>query len=65
MLYVRLEPMPRTKPPSNKVLTIRLTESDFHHLEEFCAQKGKTKTEVLVDMIRRLESPCHSLSASR
>jgi hypothetical protein len=57
--------MPRTKPPSNKVLTIRLTESDFRHLEEFCAEKGKTKTEVLVDLIRRLKLPSQRLTASR
>lgn len=47
--------MPRTKPPSNKVLTIRLTEADFHLLEDYCAHRGKTKTEVLVDLIRRLK----------
>ncbi|MFP4006716.1 MAG: hypothetical protein ACLFV6_01735 [Spirulinaceae cyanobacterium] len=47
--------MPRTKPPSNKVLTIRLTEADFHLLEGYCADRGKTKTEVLVDLIRRLK----------
>ncbi|MEC4804955.1 MAG: hypothetical protein SAJ12_02250 [Jaaginema sp. PMC 1079.18] len=47
--------MPRTKPPSNKVLTIRLTEADFHLLEGYCAHQGKTKTEVMVDLIRRLK----------
>ena len=50
--------MTRTKPPSNKVLTIRLTEADFHYLEVYCSQNEKTKTEVLVEMIRKLKLQC-------
>lgn len=50
--------MTRTKPPSNKVLTIRLTEADFQNLEAYCSKNQKTKTEVLVEMIRKLRSQC-------
>ncbi len=49
--------MSRTKPPSNKVLTIRLPEAEWQHLEAYCLAKGKTKTEVLLDYIRRLKVP--------
>ncbi|MGA1132758.1 MAG: hypothetical protein ACO31I_10910 [Prochlorotrichaceae cyanobacterium] len=47
--------MPRTKPVSDKVLTIRLPQSDLVHLESYCFQRGKTKTEVVLEMIRRLK----------
>ena len=47
--------MTRTKPPSNKVLTIRLTEADFQKLETYCSHNQRTKTEVLVEMIRKLK----------
>ncbi len=50
--------MPRTKPPSNKVLTIRLTEADLSTLETYCLAKGKTKTEVIIEYIRRLKRYC-------
>ncbi|MGA1263451.1 MAG: hypothetical protein ACO331_06020 [Prochlorothrix sp.] len=47
--------MPRTKPASNKVLTIRLPEADLQHLESYCVERGKTKTEVILEIIRRLK----------
>jgi len=50
--------MPRTKPPSNKVLTIRLPEADLQTLEMYCLAKGKTKTEVIIEYIRRLKRYC-------
>ncbi|WP_017304079.1 hypothetical protein [Spirulina subsalsa] len=53
--------MSRTKPPSNKVLTIRLPEGDLSHLEEYCLSKGKTKTEVILEMIRRLKIPARTM----
>ncbi|AFY70061.1 CopG-like domain-containing protein DNA-binding [Thalassoporum mexicanum PCC 7367] len=48
--------MARTKPPSNKVMSIRLTESEFKQLEKYCIDKGKTKTEAIRNMIRRLRA---------
>ncbi len=47
--------MPRTKPPSDKVLTIRLTGSELEHLEAYCASKGRTKTDVVRELIRKLK----------
>lgn len=46
--------MTRTKPPSDKVLTIRLPSGELDRLERYCSYKGKTKTDVLREMIRRL-----------
>ncbi len=46
--------MARTKPPSDKVLTIRLPASELDRLEHYCLERGRTKTEVLREMIRRL-----------
>ncbi|AVP90048.1 ribbon-helix-helix domain-containing protein [Synechocystis sp. B12] len=46
--------MIRTKPKSDKVLTIRLPEKDLVHLERYCAAEGRTKTEVLRQLIRNL-----------
>ncbi|MCC5899680.1 ribbon-helix-helix protein, CopG family [Sodalinema gerasimenkoae] len=46
--------MARTKPPSNKVLTIRLPVGELERLEEYCLKRGKTKTDVLREMIRKL-----------
>ncbi|AFY70554.1 hypothetical protein Pse7367_2291 [Thalassoporum mexicanum PCC 7367] len=48
--------MARTKPPSDKILTIRLTESELNNLESYCISKSKTKTEVIRDYIRRLKT---------
>ena len=47
--------MTRTKPKSDKVLTIRLPETELEHLEAYCLSKGKTKTEVLRTLIQRLK----------
>ncbi len=47
-------PMARTKPPSDKVLTIRLPTGELERLEHYCIQRGKTKTDVLREMIRKL-----------
>ncbi|MGQ4647116.1 hypothetical protein [Lyngbya aestuarii] len=47
--------MTRTKPPSNRILTIRIPEADLQHLEAYCFSKGKTKTEVLIGLIRKLK----------
>lgn len=47
--------MPRTKPPSDKVLTIRLTGAELDHLEDYCASKGRTKTDVIRELIRKLK----------
>ena len=46
--------MVRTKPKSDKVLTIRLPEKDLIHLERYCRAKGRTKTEVLRQLIQGL-----------
>ncbi|MBP0000971.1 MAG: ribbon-helix-helix protein, CopG family [Cyanobacteria bacterium SID2] len=46
--------MARTKPPSDKVLTIRLPLNELERLEQYCIQRGKTKTDVLREMIRKL-----------
>ena len=46
--------MTRTKPPSNKVLTIRLPASELERLESYCIERGRTKTDVVREMIRRL-----------
>ena len=46
--------MVRTKPKSDKVLTIRLPEKDLIHLERYCRAKGRTKTEVLRHLIQGL-----------
>lgn len=51
---VRFSLMARTKPPSNKVLTIRLPVGELERLEEYCLKRGKTKTDVLREMIRKL-----------
>lgn len=47
--------MARTKPRSDKVLTIRIPEKDLKHLEAYCMAHGKTKTEVLRHLIQQLE----------
>jgi len=47
--------MSRTKPLSDKVLTIRLPLQELEHLESYCIGKGETKTEVLRRFIRRLK----------
>jgi predicted DNA-binding protein len=49
--------MSRTKPPSDKILTIRLPESELNHLEDYCIAQGKTKTEVVRELIRKLRLP--------
>lgn len=49
--------MARTKPRSDKVLTIRLPEHDLQHLEAYCMAHGKTKTEVIRAMIQTLQVP--------
>ncbi|MBD2654044.1 hypothetical protein [Synechocystis salina] len=46
--------MIRTKPKSDKVLTIRLPEKDLIHLERYCTAEGRTKTEVLRQLIQNL-----------
>ncbi|MGB3695261.1 MAG: hypothetical protein WA865_22040 [Spirulinaceae cyanobacterium] len=46
--------MARTKPKSDKVLTIRLPEKDLKYLEAYCIDQGKTKTEVLRGLIHSL-----------
>jgi hypothetical protein len=46
--------MIRTKPKSDKVLTIRLPEKDLVHLERYCVAEGRTKTEVLRQLIQNL-----------
>ncbi len=52
--------MARTKPKSDKVLTIRLPEQDLNHLEAYCMAYGKTKTEVLRGLIQNLIIPSSS-----
>ncbi|NEO29452.1 MAG: ribbon-helix-helix protein, CopG family [Symploca sp. SIO3C6] len=47
--------MARTKPLSDKVLTIRLPEKDLKHLETYCIEQGKTKTEVIRVLIQNLK----------
>ncbi|WP_264314184.1 ribbon-helix-helix protein, CopG family [Thalassoporum mexicanum] len=37
-------------------MSIRLTESEFKQLEKYCIDKGKTKTEAIRNMIRRLRA---------
>ncbi|NJN21537.1 MAG: hypothetical protein HC812_10625 [Leptolyngbya sp. RL_3_1] len=49
--------MARTKPRSDKVLTIRIPEKDLRRLEAFCILQEKTKTEVIRGFIRQLEVP--------
>lgn len=46
--------MARTKPKSDKVLTIRLPEKDLLRLEAYCRKDGKTKTEVIRQFIHNL-----------
>ncbi|MGK7882350.1 MAG: hypothetical protein AB4060_19950 [Crocosphaera sp.] len=46
--------MARTKPKSDKVLTIRLPERDLLRLEAYCRADGKTKTEVIRQFIHSL-----------
>ncbi|MDJ0598099.1 MAG: hypothetical protein QNJ37_04575 [Crocosphaera sp.] len=46
--------MARTKPRSDKVLTIRLPEKDLLRLEAYCMEDGKTKTEVIRHFIHSL-----------
>lgn len=46
--------MVRTKPKSDKVLTIRLPEKDLMHLERYCSAEGRTTTDVLRQLIRAL-----------
>ncbi|EAZ91505.1 hypothetical protein [Crocosphaera chwakensis] len=46
--------MARTKPRSDKVLTIRLPERDLLRLEAYCMEDGKTKTEVIRQFIHSL-----------
>ncbi|MGB5595652.1 MAG: hypothetical protein WBM32_01565 [Crocosphaera sp.] len=46
--------MARTKPRSDKVLTIRLPEKDLLRLEAYCLVDGKTKTEVIRQFIHSL-----------
>ena len=46
--------MARTKPKSDKVLTIRLPEKDLLKLEAYCRADGKTKTEVIRHLIHSL-----------
>ena len=46
--------MARTKLPSDKALTIRLPAQELERLESYCLAKGKSKTEVLREFIRRL-----------
>lgn len=47
--------MARTKPRSDKVLTIRIPEKDLKRLEAFCIAHEKTKTEVIRSLIQQLE----------
>ena len=46
--------MARTKPKSDKVLTIRLPERDLLRLEAYCMADEKTKTEVIRQFIHSL-----------
>lgn len=46
--------MVRTKPKSDKVLSIRLPEKDLIHLERYCCAQGRTKTDVLRQLIQGL-----------
>lgn len=46
--------MARTKPRSDKVLTVRLPERDLLRLEAYCMADGKTKTEVIRHFIHSL-----------
>ena len=47
--------MARTKPRSDKVLTIRIPEKDLRRLEAYCILKEKTKTEVVRSLIHQLD----------
>lgn len=55
--------MARTKPRSDKVLTIRLPERDLQRLEAYCFHHGKTKTEVIRGFIHQLDVPSEATPA--
>jgi|GEM_PF-961566 predicted DNA-binding protein len=57
--------MARTKPRSDKVLTIRIPEKDLQHLEAYCIAYGKTKTEVIRGLIQQLETVAAESSAAQ
>ena len=40
-----------------KRLDFRIEESEFNLLEEYCAAVGRTKTDVLRELIRKLKVP--------
>jgi predicted DNA-binding protein len=44
-----------------KVLTIRLPEIEMLRLEAYCANSGRTKTDVIREYIRTLEGETRSL----
>lgn len=54
MVVTFITSMARTKPKSDKVLTIRLPEKDLLQLEAYCIADGKTKTEVIRHFIQSL-----------
>ena len=56
--------MARTKPRSDKVLTIRIPSKDLLRLEAYCTREEKTKTEVIRGLIRQLDVPLEDGSAS-
>ncbi|MBD2608129.1 ribbon-helix-helix protein, CopG family [Scytonema hofmannii FACHB-248] len=46
----------------NKSVFFRLTEEELAHLEEYCESSGRTKSDVLRDLIRKLKinkKPAH------
>lgn len=46
-----------------KRLDFRIEESEFHLLEEYCSAVGRTKTDVLRELIRKLKVPKKPSSA--
>ncbi|KAF3889383.1 MULTISPECIES: ribbon-helix-helix protein, CopG family [Nostocales] len=45
----------------NKSVFFRLTEEELEHLEEYCKASGRTKSDVLRELIRKLKinkKPC-------
>lgn len=41
--------------PSDKTITIRLPHHELEHFEAYCAKAGRTKTDVLRELIRKLK----------
>jgi len=40
----------------NKSIFFRLTEEELAHLENYCQIKGRTKSDVLRELIRKLKT---------